>query len=434
MSMNYAPPNAAAFTGLVDLASADAGGAAVACSDDAFAAMNHLVRSSAPVFDPQAYTDRGRLMDGWQGGRRHGRGHDWCIVKLGVAGTVRGVDIDTAHFQGDAAPFASVEATHVPPDASVEELRSDAQWTEIVAPFALQPNSQNLQAAGPVGVWTHVRIRVFPDGGVARLRVWGEPDSAPEAGHEVDLACAQHGGQAVACSSTAMGSPVNVLKRQPAIAITDGWEPHRNRRQNGEWIVIRLGAPGRISEVVIDTKHFSGNHPEHIRVDGIHWEDPPIPAVIASAEWTPIVDAFAPNPDSPHLKSVGDDGPWTHIRVYVSPDGGVSRVRVYGTVDREPVRDPKLAALNAMRPADAEAWFETVSGSPHWAKRMSESRPFTSQTQLRGLADWNWWLLDELDWAVAVEVEPDASEASVRGAAAQHIARTVRKLDAESVE
>ena len=432
--MIHPSPTAAAFAGLVDLASADSGGAAVACSDDSFASMDHLVRASPPVFDPHAFTDHGRLMDGWQGRRRNGRGHDWCIIKLGVAGTVHGVDIDTSHFHGDAAPFASIEGANVPLNAESEALRSETEWTQIVAPFALQPNGQNLQSARTVSVWTHVRIRVFPDGGVARLRVWGEPASVADPNTEVDLACAQHGGQAMACSSTALGSPVNLLKRQPAIDIRDGWEPQRNRRLNGEWVVIRLGGPARIAEVVLDTKHFSGNHPERIRVDGIHWVAPPLPALLASSAWKPIVESFEPAPDAPHLKSVNDAGPWTHVRVHVGPDGGISRVRVYGSIDRESPSDPKLVAINAMTLAEAAGWFQAATGCPRWAQRMADCRPFTSRTQLCGLAEWNWWLMDESDWVAAMEADPGATGETVRRSAAQHIECTVMKLAADGLD
>ena len=93
--MPKSPDTPAAFAGQIDLASADLGGAALACSDDFFAGMEHLVLPAAAVFDPDAYTERGKLMDGWESRRRRVPGHDWCIIKLGVPGLVRGVDIDT---------------------------------------------------------------------------------------------------------------------------------------------------------------------------------------------------------------------------------------------------------------------------------------------------------------------------------------------------
>lgn len=431
--MKHASPPAAAFAGMVDLAGSDAGGTAVACSDDFFAAMNHIVRSAAPVFDPQAFTDRGRLMDGWKGRRNRGPGHDWCIVRLGVPGRVRGVDIDTAHFDGDHPPFASIEAAHVPVDTDVDALRTTVEWTPIVAPYALQPGCQNIHAAQTIGVWTHVRIRVYPDGGVARLRVWGEPVPVLEAGAEIDLACAQHGGHAVACSTTAMGSMHHLVKRQPAVDIQDGWETRRRRGSGDDWVIIRLGVPGRVSELVLDTKHCVGSAPARLAVEAIHWPDPPLPALTTTNQWSEIVPSFAAQPDAAHLKTVDASGPWSHIRVRLSPDGGLSRVRVYGVVETDAVTDAALEWVNALEPAAAHRYFADCGGSPRWAARMTAARPFASRAHQRGMAEWSWWQLDEADWAHALASVggPQPGEGaidSVREAAAEHLQGVLDRL------
>ncbi len=412
--MDKTPHTAAVFAGLVDLASADLGGAALASSDDYFASMDHLVRSAPAVFDPSAYTDRGKLMDGWESRRKRVPGHDWCIVKLGVAGRVRGVDIDTAHFLGNHPPYGSVEAIHAPKDASIEALRTELEWTEIVPPSPLQRGSQNIQVAAVVGVWTHVRLRIFPDGGVARLRVWGEPVPDREDGAEVDLACLQQGGQALACSDMFFSPMNNLVLPRPAEDMGGGWETRRSRPPTDDWIIVRLGAPGRLSEVVVDTKHFKGNYPDHVALDALYWPDAPLPALIESTRWTEIVASFETTADAPHLKSVSDAGPWTHVRLRIYPDGGVSRLRVFGVATADTPPDPRLDALNSMASDDARAALQRCCGSGRWAERMAAARPFTSQTHLQGMAEWLWWQLDDADWLEAfghhprIGADPDA--------------------------
>ena len=372
-------------------------------------------------------------MDGWQGRRNRGPGHDWCILRLGVPGRVRAVDIDTAHFDGDHPPFASMEAARVPDDADVEALRTAVEWTPIVPPYALKPSRQNLQVAQTIGIWTHVRIRVYPDGGVARVRVWGEPVPAIEPGAEVDLACAQHGGQAVACSTTASGSMHHLVKRQPAVDIQDGWETRRRRSSGDDWVIIRLGAPGRVSELVLDTKHFEGSHPARLSVQAIRWPNPPLPALVTTDQWSELVPSFAAQPDSAHLKTVSAPGPWSHLRVRLSPDGGLSRVRVYGVAATDDDTDAEMERVNALDRAAAHRRFVDCSGSPRWAARMTEARPFASRAHQRGIAAWLWWRLDEADWAHALasvdspQPDDDAPDA-VREAAAAHLERVLGRL------
>ena len=165
----------AAFTGLVDLASASVGGRALLASDDFFAARENLLAPGRGVWDADRYTERGKWMDGWESRRRRTPGHDWCIVALGVPGTIRGVDIDTNHFTGNHAPFASLDGCQAPSDATPEWLRDHAEWVRIVDEIPLRRGSQNLAAASDEHGCTHVRLNIYPDGGVARLRVFGEP-------------------------------------------------------------------------------------------------------------------------------------------------------------------------------------------------------------------------------------------------------------------
>ena len=396
----------AAFAGQVDLASADLDGRTLACSDDFFAAMDHLVRPASAVFDPEAYTDRGKLMDGWESRRKRVPGHDWCILKLGVAGRVRGVDIDTAFFMGNRPPHASVEACHVSPDTSISALRETVEWTEIVPAMPLQRGSHNLQAVSTVGVWTHIRLRIYPDGGVARLRIWGEPAPERNPDAEVDLASIRQGGQAVACSDMFFSPMNNLLLPKPAENMGGGWETRRSRPPGMDWIIVRLGAAGNLNQAVVDTKHFKGNYPDTVAMDGLYWPDAPLPALVASEDWTEILPRFKTTADGNHLKEISDAGPWTHVRLRIYPDGGVSRLRIFGTPTDSQPTDARIDGLNSMTQSDAHAAMMRCCGSTRWAHRMVESRPFGSATQLHGLARWFWWQLDDADWREAFSHHP----------------------------
>lgn len=404
--MANSPDTPAVFAGLIDLANANVGGNVVACSDDFFASMTHLVRAAPAVFDPDAYTERGKLMDGWESRRKRVPGHDWCILKLGVAGLVRGVDIDTAYFLGNHPPYASVEAVHAPDGVSEEALRTEMVWSEIVPSAPLQRGSQNIQAVSKLGVWTHVRLRIFPDGGVARLRVWGEPRPVREAGAEVDLACLNQGGQALACSDMFFSPMNNLVLPGAAEDMGGGWETRRSRPPGDDWIIVRLGSSGLLSQVIIDTKHFKGNFPDTVALDAIHWPGAPLPALVSHGAWTEIVERFETRADSAHLKAVSLKGPWTHVRLRIYPDGGVSRLRVFGVPTDEAPTDGRLEGLNALSESEAVAALMTCCGSTRWAERMASSRPFSSWTQVQGTAEWLWWQLDDADWLEAFTHHP----------------------------
>ena len=239
----------AAFAGQVDLANAALGGRCLACSDDFFAEVDNLVKPEPAVFDPDAYTERGKEMDGWESRRKRVPGHDWAILELGVRGEIRGVDIDTAFFMGNHPPYASVEACNVSGEVSVKALRESQVWTEIVPSMPLQRGSHNLQAVSHVGTWTHVRLRIYPDGGVARLRVWGDPRPVRTADAEVDVACVNQGGRALACSDMFFSPMNNLVLPQPAVNMGGGWETRRSRPPSDDWIIVQLGSPAiRLAE------------------------------------------------------------------------------------------------------------------------------------------------------------------------------------------
>ena len=396
------PAPAAAFTGAIDLASAAVGGRALLCSDDFFAGMENLLRPEPAVFDPNAYTERGKLMDGWESRRKRVPGHDWCIVQLGVPGTVRAVDIDTAFFLGNHPPFASVDGVYAP-GASPEALRDEAAWTEIVPSVPLRRGSQNLAAVVTEGVWTHLRLHIYPDGGVARLRAYGEP--APVASAQaVDLACATSGGRAIACSDAFFSSMDNLLLPERAVHMGHGWETRRSRPPGEDWIVVQLGRAGRIERVDVDTNHFKGNYPDRCAIETIHWPGATPEALVRSPDWVTIVPNAKLQAHTVHPFTPTDAGPWIHVRLRIYPDGGVSRLRVYGTADDTGRPDALVARINA--DPDLAATLGRCCGSRRWVAAMQAARPYSSRAHLFGEAERQWWRLGDGDWKEAFTHHP----------------------------
>ncbi|MCA8942308.1 MAG: allantoicase [Planctomycetes bacterium] len=329
---------AAVFTGLVDLASAAIGGRALSTNDEFFAECQNLVEPTEPVFLPDEYTEHGKWMDGWESRRKRGPGHDWCVLRLGASGVIRGVDIDTAHFLGNHPPFASLDATRADGDA----LES-ATWTEVLPQSPLRAGSQNLFAVLDPRAYTHVRLNIFPDGGVARLRVYGDVEPAWRAVDDelarrhvargdVDLAALHNGGLALACSDMFFGSMNHLIAPGRAANMGEGWETRRRRGPGHDWIVVRLGGRGSVHVVELDTNHFKGNFPDRCRLEGIDAAGARTTDLIAHDGWRTILDEMKMQADERRFlrDEIVERGPFTHVRLSVYPDGGVSRMRVFG--------------------------------------------------------------------------------------------------------
>jgi allantoicase len=327
------------FIDLVDLAAERFGGAVVAANDDFFAPKERLLLAGAPVWRDGDYTERGKWMDGWETRRRRDvdhDSHDWCIVRLGAAGIVRGVDVDTAFFKGNYPASFALDACDEPGVPAPAAL-ARASWREIVPRTALVGDSHNLFAVAAAPHATCLRLRIFPDGGVARLRVYGEVvadwDRLRRRG-DVDLAAAEHGGAVVACSDMFFGSRHNLIMPGDATHMGDGWETKRRRGPGHDWTIVRLGAEGTIRRVEIDTRHFKGNAPGACSLDGCVADQSGVasPPTDEPGPWRELLPRTALQPHARHafeeeLRAIGD---LTHVRFNIFPDGGVGRLRLFG--------------------------------------------------------------------------------------------------------
>jgi allantoicase len=323
------------FTQLVNLAAERLGAKALSASDEFFAPKENLLKPGRGVFIADKYTEFGKWMDGWETRRKRVAGHDWCIIRLGLPGVVRGVDIDTNHFTGNYPEFASLEAC-----AASDDALSEAKWTEILPISRLQGGSQNLFAVSDARRWTHLRLNIYPDGGVARLRVHGEVAAdfanARRVDGLVDLAALENGGTVAVANDAFFGPRDNLILPGPSLNMGDGWETRRKRGPGNDWIIVRLGAAGLVKRVVVDTQHFKGNYPDRCSLDGARLAGDAQADFLSSraVAWQHVLPPVKLSADTAHTfeKELLAAGPFTHVRLNIFPDGGVARLRVLGTL------------------------------------------------------------------------------------------------------
>jgi allantoicase len=364
-----------------DLAARRLGGQALLCSNDFFAEMENLLKAESPIFQPGVFTARGQLMDGWESRRRRflpdgtsddGLNFDWCIIKLGSQGIIRGINANTAHFLGNAPQQVSLEACNIE-----GEPTNATEWTSLIDITSVNPGCDNLIDVPLIKrdgiekdgqtisdkVWTHVRFNMYPDGGVARLNIYGEIVADQHwflKGEPLDLAYIKNGARPVACSDMFFSAPENILMPERGANMGDGWETKRRRTigdvavdRGNDWLILQLATRGNIEKILIDTGHFKGNYPNAFALEG---------AVLASAqaantaaltadshldarfdktggqdelgiEWIPIIERTALFADREHTfkdEVTAKGQSFTHVRLKMFPDGGISRIRLWG--------------------------------------------------------------------------------------------------------
>mmetsp|Transcript_52530 Transcript_52530/g.122949 ORF Transcript_52530/g.122949 Transcript_52530/m.122949 type:complete len:409 (+) Transcript_52530:72-1298(+) len=385
---------------LPDLSSEDVGSEVLFATDEWFAPAKMLLQNQEPVWKEGEFTAYGKWMDGWESRRRRTDGHDWCIVQLGLIAHIRGVLMDTAFFTGNQVPHFNILGTYVDPSAyasllknlrtkgemgtcataeQIEQAEAELgklQWTELVPEHPLLPGYpetrkhyfESKSAETPI---THLRLNYFPDGGVARLRVYGQVEPPPalisvSPPTDVDLLAVANGGVALAWSNEHYGLPRNMLLPHKAPNMGNGWEtarnPHRprvlKRGRDGQilfvgrdWVVFKLAIRAKLKRVMVDTNHFKGNFPESAVIEGIDvpavaaldvidqrqlFQEPkgapaPDDASCSLDNWVTLLPRTKMQPHCERVFDLNDEQAVTHVRLTVLPDGGVSRLRIYGT-------------------------------------------------------------------------------------------------------
>ncbi|KAF9793362.1 allantoicase [Thelephora terrestris] len=328
------------FGAQIELSSVALGGKITCVSDDFFAAAYHLLLvEPAPSLKGQ-FGPNGALFSGWES-RRHNPTYDWCIIKLGAPGNITGFDVDTSHFNGNEAPEVSVEALFAA-DGEADPLPDDERWAQVLTRVPLGPDSRHLFSIATSPTANYVKLNMYPDGGIARFRVYGTvtPAFPPNAHEEFDLAHVFSGGRVVFTSDQHFGVGSNLIIPGRGKDMGDGWETKRSRQPgHRDWAIIKLGDGGYLTHVEIDTAHFKGNFPESCELYAINSPDfiPPhhqgTPGATTESSWAMILPRSKLGPHRQHffqLQNV-DHIKYTHVMLTIYPDGGIKRVRVLGT-------------------------------------------------------------------------------------------------------
>lgn len=323
-----------AFTQLTDLAAERLGGKVLFATDDFFAEKENLIKPTRGIFITDKYTDRGKWMDGWESRRKRTPGHDWAVVQLATPGKIAGFDIDTNFFLGNHPPHASIEAVYLTDTGPVKNWE-DIAWKEILPKSHLDAGSQNFYACSSNEIYTHIRLHIYPDGGVARLRVYGEVFKkwdAVAADEEIDLAAAINGGKAIACNDMFFSAMGNLIMPGRGVNMGDGWETKRNRTPNNrDWVILKLATAGTVERITVDTCHFKGNYPDSCSIEACIADNDD--AVInEKVSWQLLLPQQKLSADHIHefKNEVKHVERVTHVRLNIFPDGGISRLRLFG--------------------------------------------------------------------------------------------------------
>ncbi len=373
---------------LPNVASERLGAVALWASDDFFAEKENLLRDRPAEWREHDYTDRGKWMDGWESRRKRAIGHhseaaeqmndveDAAIVRLALPAVIRSVVVDTAFFRGNFPEQCILEGTTAREGTLVADLLSDrTEWIEIVAKSTLQGNHANVFSVASPIAFTHVKLRIFPDGGVARLRVHGEP--APDwlrvggASNAFDLAALESGGAVLACSDMFFGPKHNLIQPGRARNMSDGWETKRRRgvtNETHDWALVKLAGQGTIERLELDTAFFLGNFPDTALVEGCDGdpEKAPFRTLLPRTKLMGHTRHF--------FGELADRGPFTHLRMKVFPDGGVSRMRAFGRLT-DAARDEAVSRLLASSsPKSRRAMLHACCASSQFALTLEKEQ------------------------------------------------------------
>jgi allantoicase len=362
----------------LDLASRWLGGSVIAASDESFGEKENLLVPAAAAFEPGNYGHRGEIVDGWETRRRREPGHDWALVRLGAPGAITAVEVDTSFFTGNYPPECAVHACGAEGYPSPAELLDDAaEWDELVPRSPLAGDTRTVFPVVDKHRYTHIRLSAFPDGGIARLRVFGQVIPDPRGLEEltIDLASQEYGG-VVAASSDGFYTSATVLNRpDTARTMGEGWETQRRRDAGHDHAIIKLAFAGQVRRLIVDTAHFKYNASAEIEVYGSSAGDPPD---AGSADWAPLLGRTRLQPDTRHVLALSSPGPVGSVRIDAFPDGGLSRVRLIGTIEPAARRAAGYRWFNSLPSGQAVRCLIDEGIDPGMAADIAGQRPVTS--------------------------------------------------------
>ena len=371
----------------VNLASRRLGAGVIAASDEFFGEKENLLRAEPPGHQPRTFGHKGQVVDGWETRRRRSPGHDWALIRLGAPGVVHAVAVDTAHFTGNFPAECSVEACAAEGHPSPAELMAPGRaWVTIVPRSPLTGDSENRFAVTDPRRFTHLRLTIYPDGGVARLRADGEvlPDPRLLDGRPLDLAALENGGTVTDASDRFYSPPENMISPGRAAVMGDGWETRRRRDSGHDWVLLRLAGAGYLRQVVLDTSCFLGNAPGAAALRGCDAGQ----GAPEEGDWFDLLPLTALQPDTRHRFRLGPAAARlvSHVRLEIHPDGGMARLRLLGELSSIGRADLGLAWFDRLPADHAAAVLAGECGlTGQAAAGLAGQRPFTEPARLDAL-------------------------------------------------
>jgi len=313
----------------VNLASPKLGTKVMSFSDDFFGKVSRMLNDKAPQFIEDKYDNHGKWMDGWESKRRRDGGHDWAIIKLGSPGKVYEIEIDTSFFTGNYPPFASIQGLY-----SEKKPDHNDDWKIILKKQKLQGDKVHNFKVNSTKV-NYIRFQIFPDGGIARLRLLGhvEIDLEKFKNKKTELSSLNLGGKIIAYNNAHYGDVSALLTSGRGKTMGDGWETRRRREPGNDWIIIKLAKSGIIEEIEIDTAHFKGNFPDKASISAAFFDEKEkVSSIIKqNKNWKEILPPTKLKADKIHrFKKIIRTDEVNYVKLNIFPDGGVSRFRVFG--------------------------------------------------------------------------------------------------------
>jgi allantoicase len=318
----------------INLAEPRLGSKVIFKTDDFFASASRIINPNPPIFKEGVFDKHGKWMDGWETRRRRRKGFDYLIIKLGKPGKIFNVDIDTAHFSGNQPTHASLQACY----SNKKKPNNKSRWITILNKKKLDPNKNHNFNIKNKSIFTHIKLNIYPDGGVARLRIFGEIEmkNVNFGSKMINLCSMLNGASIIGCNNEHFGRAENILAPGKGKNMGDGWETKRSRGKNFDWLIIKFGYPGKINKIEIDTHHFKGNYPDSCSVQAayISKKISNNSIVRKSNKWKLLLNKAKLNANKKHSfnSKTMQKNKINFIRINIYPDGGISRIRAFGKV------------------------------------------------------------------------------------------------------
>ena len=317
---------------MINLADPRIGSKIIFKTDDFFAAAHRILKTDIPVFKDGLFDKHGKWMDGWETRRRRSKGYDYLVLKLGKPGKIFDIDIDTSHFNGNQPTHASLEGCF-----SRSKQNKKTRWTRLLGKKKLGPNKNHNFKSQNKSTFNYIRLNIFPDGGVARLRLYGkiEIDKKTINNKNINLTSVLNGASIVGCNNEHFGRAENIIAPGKGKNMGDGWETRRSRGKNFDWLIIKFGKPGLIKKLEIDTHHFKGNYPDSCSIQtAIINKDLSNKSIVRNSKnWKFILNKSKLSAHKKHVfkKFLIKRNKENYLKINIYPDGGISRIRAFGS-------------------------------------------------------------------------------------------------------